>query len=55
MGEENKSFDASFILTFDALDLEDAEDKLDDLFEELYEQGFTPNGVATIEETVEIG
>jgi hypothetical protein len=55
MSEDDKvSYDASFVITFDALDLEDAEERLDDLFEELHDQGFYPNGVATIEEAIQI-
>ena len=54
MGEDKKQYDASFVLTFEAADLEDAEDRFDDLLEELYDKGYEPNGVATIEEAIEL-
>lgn len=56
MDEDGKiSFDASFMLTFEAFSLEDAEEKFESLLEWLYEQGYEANGVATIEETIQIG
>lgn len=50
MADEKKVFDATFVLSYEAWNLEDADDRLDTLLDLLYEQGYEPNGVATIEE-----
>lgn len=54
MGEELREYDASFVLTFQAIDLDDADNKFDELLDTLYELGYKPNGVASIEESIAI-